>query len=76
MIAQDGEPGLGKGMDGAAGKDLIVKVPCGTLVWGLEPDEPAGRRNRRRRRKPATLLTGSSRRPIIRHAGAEQADGN
>src|SRR5215831_2875592 len=33
LIAQDGKSGLGKGMDGPAGKDLIVKVPCGTLVW-------------------------------------------
>src|ERR1700689_3878586 len=41
LMAQDGEPGFGKGMDGAAGKDLIVHVPCGTLVWRLEPDEPA-----------------------------------
>jgi len=35
LVAEDGEHGLGKGMDGAAGKDLIVKVPCGTLVWRL-----------------------------------------
>jgi GTP-binding protein len=35
LIAQKGEAGLGKGMDGRAGKDLLVKVPCGTLVWKL-----------------------------------------
>src|ERR1035438_6632784 len=35
LIAEDGEFGLGKGMDGHAGKDLIIKVPCGTLVWRL-----------------------------------------
>jgi GTP-binding protein len=35
LIAQDGKQGLGKGMDGHAGKDLIVHVPCGTLVWQL-----------------------------------------
>jgi GTP-binding protein len=35
LIAQDGEAGMGKGMDGHAGKDLIIKVPCGTLVWRL-----------------------------------------
>ena len=35
LIAQNGNMGLGKGMDGQAGKDLIVKVPCGTLVWRL-----------------------------------------
>ena len=33
LIAEGGENGMGKGMDGRAGKDLIVKVPCGTLVW-------------------------------------------
>ena len=35
LIAQEGEAGMGKGMDGAAGKDLIIKVPCGTLVWRI-----------------------------------------
>lgn len=37
LLAQDGEFGLGKGMDGHAGKDVVVKVPCGTLVWRLDP---------------------------------------
>ena len=37
LIAQTGEAGMGKGMDGHAGKDLIVKVPCGTIVWRLTP---------------------------------------
>src|SRR6266545_7216748 len=36
LLAQNGEHGLGKGMDGHAGKDLLVKVPCGTLVWRLQ----------------------------------------
>ncbi len=35
LVAQHGEHGLGKGMDGHAGKDLLVKVPRGTLVWRL-----------------------------------------
>ena len=35
LIADAGEAGMGKGMDGAAGKDLIIKVPCGTLVWRI-----------------------------------------
>src|SRR3954465_5275159 len=35
LIAQDGKGGLGKGMDGPAGKDLVGKVPCGTLVWRI-----------------------------------------
>src|SRR5512136_425059 len=50
LLAEDGQFGMGKGMDGAAGKDRVVKVPCGTLVWGIaggtESDqlapEPAG----------------------------------
>jgi GTP-binding protein len=41
LIAQEGEAGMGKGMDGHAGKDLIVKVPCGTLVWQLKDTTPA-----------------------------------
>lgn len=36
LIAEDGEAGMGKGMDGHAGGDLIVKVPCGTQVWRLQ----------------------------------------
>lgn len=40
LIAKNGENGLGKGMDGKAAKDVIIKVPCGTLVWRL-PDNPA-----------------------------------
>src|SRR5436190_22474542 len=38
LLAEDGESGMGKGMDGHAGKDLLVKVPCGTLVWRLPPE--------------------------------------
>lgn len=37
LIAEDGHHGMGKGMDGPAGKDQIVKVPCGTIVWRLTP---------------------------------------
>ena len=43
LIAPVGEGGMGKGMDGHAGKDLIIKVPCGTLVWRL-PSAPQRRR--------------------------------
>ncbi len=35
LIAQDGQFGMGNGMDGHAGKDLVVKVPCGTMIWRL-----------------------------------------
>jgi GTPase len=38
LIAQDGKQGLGKGMDGHAGGDLLVRVPCGTLVWRLDSE--------------------------------------
>src|SRR5690349_13438169 len=38
LIAPEGKSGMGKGMDGKAGQDLIVKVPCGTLVWKM-PDQ-------------------------------------
>jgi GTP-binding protein len=40
LLAPDGEHGMGKGMDGHAGKDLIIKVPCGTLVWRLKDTTP------------------------------------
>jgi GTP-binding protein len=40
LIAESGEAGMGKGMDGHAGKDLIVKVPCGTLVWQMPSTTP------------------------------------
>jgi GTP-binding protein len=40
LVAPPGEAGMGKGMDGHAGKDLIVKVPCGTLVWQLSDTTP------------------------------------
>jgi GTP-binding protein len=73
LIAEDGRPGLGKGMDGPAGKDLIVRVPCGTLVWRLPspapvPDEESGEETER-----GTLLSTASRRPVMRHAGSERA---
>lgn len=38
LIAKNGDHGMGKGMDGHAGKDLVVKVPCGTLVWRVPSD--------------------------------------
>jgi GTP-binding protein len=37
LIAERGQGGMGKGMDGRAGRDLLVKVPCGTLVWRVRP---------------------------------------
>ena len=40
LHAKDGRPGEGKGKTGRGGKKLIVKVPCGTLVWKLPPPKP------------------------------------
>src|SRR5271168_4413216 len=40
LISKDGEAGMGKGMDGHAGSDLLIKVPCGTLVWRLPSPKP------------------------------------
>ena len=74
LIAPPGEGGMGKGMDGHAGKDLIIKVPCGTLVWRLPSATPppvvadsedendevedAG--------KNPLFSTGTSQRPVLR----------
>src|SRR5436189_1368539 len=67
LIAEDGKAGMGKGMDGPAGKDLVVKVPCGTLVWRVEGAET--------RAEPAesveatqSLQASSSQRPRFRTA--------
>src|ERR1017187_3573995 len=84
LIAELGEPGLGKGMDGHAGKDLVIKVPCGTLVWQLPSvtktggnfeDEPSSLHfaaPRDEDEKP-TFKTSVSKRPLIRSASGGQA---
>ncbi len=41
LIAKNGEHGKGKDMNGRSGKDLIIKVPCGTLVWLVPPSPEA-----------------------------------
>ena len=46
LIAREGEAGMGKGMDGHAGADLIIKVPCGTLVWRLPSPPPVAAKDR------------------------------
>ncbi|MCX8109589.1 MAG: GTPase ObgE, partial [Verrucomicrobiae bacterium] len=35
LIAENGKHGMGKGMHGRAGRDLVVQVPTGTMVWRL-----------------------------------------
>jgi GTP-binding protein len=87
MIAQSGEGGLGKGMDGHAGKDLIIKVPVGTLVWKLEDttpkpadprstdeedDDDEEESDATESGKPSFKMS-TTKRPVIRHAGSARA---
>ena len=69
LIAEEGKGGMGKGMDGRAGKDLIVKVPCGTLVWrlpgeGTAPTAPEAPDPQ----SPPTLPLSTQQRPVFRTA--------
>jgi len=74
LIAEDGEFGLGKGMDGHAGKDLVVKVPCGTLVWRLAPEAgPEGEGESQPVISRAALRASSSQRPLLRMAASGSA---
>jgi GTP-binding protein len=82
LIAEKGQGGLGKGMDGVAGKDLIVKVPCGTLVWRLAgPAAPEAEAEAEGDEEgdessddaPKPLLLSSGKRPLIRHSGRNRA---
>ena len=71
LIAEVGEPGLGKGMDGHAGKDLIVKVPCGTLVWrsaGSVPPVEKEEDEEEDENQKAMLRTSTGKRPLLRSA--------
>lgn len=78
LIAAPGEGGMGKGMDGHAGKDLIIKVPCGTLVWRLADTTPPpeGKKTEEDHEidedKPV-IPSSTAKRPIIRSAGGIQA---
>jgi GTP-binding protein len=78
LIAPGGEHGQGKGMDGHAGKDLIIKVPCGTLVWRLADTTPptetekAGDEDEDEIEKPV-FKTSATTRPLIRSVGGMQA---
>jgi GTPase len=74
LIAPDGEAGLGKGMDGHAGKDLVIKVPCGTLVWKLAGENvSAGENEDEDDDEKPVFKTSASRRPLIRSAGGSVA---
>ncbi|HEX3627662.1 MAG TPA: GTPase ObgE [Verrucomicrobiae bacterium] len=72
LIAQNGEAGMGKGMDGHAGKDLIIKVPCGTLVWKLPGEHVPAEENETEEETPI-LKTATGKRPLIRSASGALA---
>jgi GTP-binding protein len=78
LIAENGKAGMGKGMDGLAGKDQIVKVPCGTLVWRLNTDssplEPVfpEEENAEAEQVETRLPIPTAKRPLIRHSGSER----
>src|SRR5579862_6187524 len=74
LIAKNGEAGMGKGMDGHAGKDLVIKVPCGTLVWkSPDPNLPAVEAENEEEDEDQDdkkiFKTAASSRPLIRSAG-------
>jgi GTP-binding protein len=74
LIAQDGRFGMGNGMDGHAGKDLIIKVPCGTLVWRCAPeDTPTEAGEDQPEPSPARLRASASQRPLLRVATGGRA---
>src|SRR5690349_22460615 len=72
LIAQEGQGGMGKGMDGHAGKDLLVKVPCGTLVWKLPSTTTHGEAESTAEETERPIL-GTQKREVIRHSGTERA---
>ena len=75
LIAKDGEGGKGKGMDGHAGKDIIINVPCGTLVWQLNSGAPTAANDDDADADGQPLLRSSaSQRPVFRTSGRETAE--
>jgi len=74
LIAQIGEGGMNKGMDGHAGKDLLVKVPCGTLVWKLPSAPPVEEEiEGEESDEESKPVLSVQKRPVIRHSGRERA---
>ena len=75
LIADNGKPGGGKEMDGRSGKNLIVRVPCGTLVWQLTADTPAAEEppSPEASADGEEPLIGTASRPVIRYSGGIRA---
>ena len=81
LVAPRGEGGMGKGMDGKAGKDIVIKVPCGTMVWLVKDTTPTPEEEAQAAKEaeeaaeagplPAHFPSSTGKRPIIRSsAGA------
>jgi GTP-binding protein len=80
LIAPGGDAGMGKGMDGHAGKDLIIKVPCGTLVWKLPSAKPIEKIEdegeddaAEQENKNPMFSTSTGKRPLLRRAASGRA---
>ena len=81
LVAPAGEHGMGKGMDGHAGKDLIIKVPCGTLVWKLPSAKPVEKiededdddDEAEQENKNPMFSTSTGKRPLLRRAASGRA---
>src|SRR5262245_22343803 len=75
LVAEDGQFGMGSGCDGRAGKDLVVKVPCGTVVWLLPSTvgPTSAQTNADDRPKAAKFQAATRHRPVLRAAGGAQA---
>jgi GTP-binding protein len=74
LVAQEGQGGLGKGMDGHAGKDLIVRIPCGTMVWRVEATALEQESTTRSKSTAEGALPASSaQRPLFRTAVSARA---
>src|SRR5689334_796343 len=76
LIAPEGQGGLGKGMDGHAGKDLVVRVPCGTMVWRLPQAEHPEQKDETEALKPGQavgLAATASGRPLFRTSASARA---
>jgi GTPase len=80
LIAEHGENGLGKGMDGHAGKDILVRVPCGTLVWRLKSPnaappatEETPEADEEQSKETARLQVAGSQRPLLRSSSGGSA---
>jgi GTPase len=71
LIAESGQAGMGKGMDGHAGKDLVIRVPCGTLVWRCPSTASQESTEESQEDSETTIPSALSGRPVIRASGAK-----